>query len=72
MVLDGTCLAGGRCDYCRTLLSALILTLITTILFGRGARQALEETVCGFVILVCVGVYAPERSVSDEASARAL
>ena len=45
VVVGGTSLIGARGDYWRTVLGALILTLITTVLVGHGASQAVEEAV---------------------------
>jgi ribose transport system permease protein len=66
VVVGGTSLVGARGDYWRTVLGALILTLITTILIGHGAGEALEEAAYGFLILVFVGVYGRERRVRDQ------
>lgn len=66
VVVGGTSLVGARGDYWRTVLGALILTLITTILVGHGAGEALEEAAYGFLILVFVGVYGRERRVRDQ------
>jgi ribose transport system permease protein len=66
VVVGGTSLIGARGDYWRTVLGALILTLITTVLVGHGAGQAVEEAVYGFLILVFVGVYGRERRVRDQ------
>lgn len=66
VVVGGTSLVGARGDYWRTVLGALILTLITTILVGHGAGEAIEELVYGFLILLFVGVYARERRVRDQ------
>jgi ribose transport system permease protein len=66
VVVGGTSLIGARGDYWRTVLGALILTLIATVLVGHGASQAVEEAVYGFLILVFVGVYGRERRVRDQ------
>jgi ribose transport system permease protein len=66
VVVGGTSLLGARGDYWRTVLGALILTLMTTILVARGAGSALQEAAFGFLILVFVGVYGRERRVRDQ------
>ena len=76
MLVGGTSLVGARGDYWRTVLGALILTLITTLLVGHGAGVAVQEIVFGVLILVFVGVYGRDRArprpcLSGRAGARA-
>jgi len=66
VVVGGTSLIGARGDYWRTVLGALILTLITTILVAHGAGEAVEEAAYGFLILLFVGVYGRERRIRDQ------
>ncbi|HEX3803390.1 MAG TPA: ABC transporter permease [Solirubrobacteraceae bacterium] len=66
VVVGGTSLVGARGDYTRSVLGALILTLISTILIAHGAGSALQEAAYGFLILVFVGVYGRERRVRDQ------
>jgi ribose transport system permease protein len=65
VLVGGTSLVGARGDYWRTVLGALILTLVTTILVGHGAGVATQEIVFGILIMVFVGVYGRERRVRD-------
>ncbi len=66
VVVGGTSLVGARGDYTRSVLGALILTLISTLLVAHGAGSALQEAAYGFLILVFVGVYGRERRVRDQ------
>jgi ribose transport system permease protein len=65
VLVGGTSLVGARGDYWRTVLGALILTLITTLLVGHGADQSTQEIVIGLLILVFVGVYGRDQRVRD-------
>jgi ribose transport system permease protein len=65
VLVGGTSLVGARGDYWRTVLGALIMTLITTILIGHGAGEAQQEVLTGILILVFVGLYGRERRVRD-------
>lgn len=47
VLVGGTSLVGARGDYWRTVLGALIMTLVTTILVGHGAGEALQEIPVG-------------------------
>jgi ribose transport system permease protein len=65
VLVGGTSLVGARGDYWRTVLGALIMTLVTTILVGHGAGEALQEILTGVLILLFVGVYGREKRVRD-------
>jgi ribose transport system permease protein len=65
VLVGGTSLVGARGDYWRTVLGALILTLITTLLVGHGADQSTQEILIGVLILVFVGVYGRDQRVRD-------
>ncbi|WP_249018868.1 ABC transporter permease [Conexibacter sp. S30A1] len=65
VLVGGTSLVGARGDYWRTLLGALIMTLITTLLVGHGAGEALQEILTGLLILMFVGLYGREQRVRD-------
>ena len=65
MLVGGTSLVGARGDYWRTVLGALILTLITTLLVGHGADESTQEILIGVLILVFVGVYGRDQRVRD-------
>lgn len=57
-VLVGGTIFGGPGDYTRTLIGALLLSLLTIVLVGHGADQAAEYIVYGAVILIAVAAYA--------------
>ena len=65
VMVGGTSLVGGRGDYWRTVLGALIVTLISTLLVSRGAGQGLQELLFGLLILLFVGLYGRDRRVRD-------
>jgi ribose transport system permease protein len=65
VLVGGTSLVGARGDYSRTVLGALILTLVTTLLVGHGAGVATQEIVFGVLIMIFVGLYGRDRRVRD-------
>lgn len=65
VLVGGTSLVGARGDYWRTVLGALILTLITTLLVGHGAGEATQEILLGGLILFFVGIYGRDQRVRD-------
>jgi ribose transport system permease protein len=65
VLVGGTSLVGARGDYSRTVLGALILTLITTLLVGHGAGVATQEIIVGGLILLFVGLYGRDRRLRD-------
>jgi ribose transport system permease protein len=65
VLVGGTSLVGARGDYWRTVLGALILTLITTLLVGHGAGVDTQEIIFGLLILLFVGLYGRDRRLRD-------
>lgn len=65
VLVGGTSLVGARGDYMRTVLGALILTVMTTLLVGHGAGEAVQEILFGVLILLFVGVYGRDQRVRD-------
>jgi ribose transport system permease protein len=65
VLVGGTSLVGARGDYWRTVLGALILTLITTMLVGHGAGVDTQEIIFGLLILLFVGLYGRDRRLRD-------
>lgn len=63
VVIGGTSLLGARGDYFRTVLGALILIQIETILIGFGYDVAAQQVGLGIVILIMVASYAREPSI---------
>ncbi|NLT04795.1 MAG: ABC transporter permease [Solirubrobacterales bacterium] len=65
VIVGGTAWAGSRGDYSHTVLGALILTVLTTILVGRGYDTADQHIVFGFLILIVVAAYGRDRRLRD-------
>jgi ribose transport system permease protein len=65
VLVGGTSLVGARGDYWRTVLGALILTLMTTLLVGHGAGVATQQIVFGVLILLFVALYGRDGRVQD-------
>lgn len=64
VVVGGTSF-GARGDYWRTVLGALIVTELTTLLVGFGATAADQQILSGVLILVVVALYGRERRLRD-------
>jgi len=64
VIVGGTAF-GARGDYWRTVLGALILTELTTVLVGHGYSDADQQMLYGVVILVVVAAYGRERHLRD-------
>lgn len=68
IVLGGMSIAGNRSDaddYWRTVVGALILTVLTTILVARGVGAADQQIAYGVVILAVVAIFGRERRIRD-------
>ena len=65
VMVGGTSLVGGRGDYSRTVLGALIVELITTLLVSKGASAGLQQLLFGLLVLGFVGLYGRDRRVGD-------
>jgi ribose transport system permease protein len=66
VMVGGTSFVGAKGDYWRTVLGALLLTLMTTILIGGGASDAVEQIIFGALILVVVFGYGRGRPLRDQ------
>jgi ribose transport system permease protein len=64
VVIGGTSLIGARGGYGRTVLGAIILTEITTVLVANNFSAAIQQALLGVVILLVVATYGREQSVS--------
>jgi ribose transport system permease protein len=60
VVIGGTSLLGARGGYGGTILGALILTEVTTILVGQNFSAAAQQAILGAVILLVVATYGRE------------
>ncbi|HEY7620152.1 MAG TPA: ABC transporter permease [Solirubrobacteraceae bacterium] len=65
VIVGGTTFLGARGDYTHTVVGALILTVLTTILVGKGADQADQQIVFGALILVVVAGYGRDARLRD-------
>jgi ribose transport system permease protein len=57
VIVGGTAWGGARGDYTHTILGALLLTVLATVLVGLGYSAADQEIVFGVIILVVVAGY---------------
>ncbi|RUX94550.1 MULTISPECIES: ABC transporter permease [unclassified Mesorhizobium] len=64
VVIGGTSLIGARGGYGRTILGAIILTEITTVLVANNFSAAIQQALLGVVILLVVATYGREQSVA--------
>jgi ribose transport system permease protein len=64
VVIGGTSLVGARGGYARTLLGAIILTEISTLLVANNFGAATQQALLGAIILLVVATYGREPSVS--------
>lgn len=58
VVIGGTSLLGGSGGYGSTVLGALVLTVLTSLLVGLGLGFAGQQAVIGFLIVPMVAIYA--------------
>jgi ribose transport system permease protein len=65
VIVGGTTFMGARGDYTHTVLGALILTVLTTILVGRGYDQSDQQIIFGVLILAVVAGYGRDRPLSE-------
>jgi ribose transport system permease protein len=64
VVVGGTAF-GARGDYWRTVLGALILTELSTVLVGHGYSTADQQILSGILILIVVALYGRDRRLRD-------
>ena len=65
MIVGGTTFMGARGDYTHTVVGALILTVLTTVLVGKGYDQADQQIIFGVLILLVVAGYGRDRRLRD-------
>jgi ribose transport system permease protein len=65
VIVGGTTFMGARGDYTHTVVGALILTVLTTILVGKGYSQADQQIIFGVLILLVVAGYGRDRRLRD-------
>ncbi len=67
VIVGGTAFGrGAQGDYWRTVLGAILLTELTTIMVGHGYGQAGQQILYGLVILVVVPAYGRARRIGDQ------
>jgi ribose transport system permease protein len=66
VVIGGTSLMGGWGGYGSTVVGALVLTLLTSLLVGLGLSYAMQQAIFGLLIIPIVVLYARDRSISDQ------
>jgi ribose transport system permease protein len=64
-VIVGGTMFGGRGDYWRTVLGALILAVVTYLLDAHNYSTGVQEMVYGLLIMIVVAAYGRERKVRD-------
>jgi len=64
-VIVGGTMFGGRGDYWRTVLGALILTVVTYLLEAHNYSTGVQEMVYGLLIMIVVALYGRERKIRD-------
>jgi len=65
VIVGGTTFMGARGDYTHTVFGALTLTVLTTILVGKGYSQADQQIIFGALILLVVAGYGRDRRLRD-------
>lgn len=64
-VIVGGTMFGGRGDYWRTVLGALILSVVTYLLDAHNYSTGVQEMVYGVLIMIVVASYGRERRIRD-------
>jgi ribose transport system permease protein len=65
VIVGGTTIMGARGDYTHTVIGALILTELTTILVGKGYETADQQIIFGVLILIVVAGYGRDKRIRD-------
>lgn len=65
VILGGAAPLIGAVDYWRTMLGAMIFTVLSTLLVAGGFTEADKQITFGILILIAVGVYGREARVKD-------
>jgi ribose transport system permease protein len=65
VVVGGTSLLGGRGGYGGTIIGALVLTVLSTILVGVGFSESVQQVLIGVIILIVVATFGRELHVRD-------
>jgi ribose transport system permease protein len=65
VIVGGTTIMGARGDYTHTVVGAVTLTVLTTILVGNDVDQATNQIIFGLLILAVVAGYGRDRRLRD-------
>jgi ribose transport system permease protein len=65
VIVGGTSIVGARGDYWRTVIGAIMLTVINTVLLAKGYSNAEQQILFGLIILVAVLAYGREPRLRD-------
>jgi ribose transport system permease protein len=65
VIVGGTSIMGARGDYWRTVIGAVMLTVINTVLLAKGYSNAEQQILFGIIILVAVLAYGREPRLRD-------
>lgn len=65
VVIGGTSLVGGMGGYARTVIGAIVLILLGTLLLAQGVQSTLIQAATGVLIIVLVSVYGREAKLRD-------
>lgn len=65
VILGGTTFFGIRGDYTHTVLGALLMTELSTVLIGKGLSNAVQQMLFGVLILLVVAIYGRQARVQD-------
>ena len=65
VIVGGTSIVGARGDYWRTVIGALMLTVINTVLLAHGYSNAEQQILFGIIILLAVLAYGREPRLRD-------
>ncbi|GAA1145623.1 ABC transporter permease [Nesterenkonia lutea] len=64
VIIGGTAM-GGPGDYTRTVVGAVMLTVITTVLIGHGLGEGDQQIFSGLIIIIAMVIYGRGRKLSD-------
>jgi ribose transport system permease protein len=66
VIVGGTSIIGARGDYWRTVIGALMLTVIDTVLLAKGFSNADQQILFGVIILIAILAYGREQHLRDQ------
>jgi ribose transport system permease protein len=65
VIVGGTSIVGARGDYWRTVIGAIMLTVVNTVLLAKGYSNAEQQILFGMILLVAVLAYGREPRLRD-------